>query len=399
MFAHHHLPYSFRLCLHRSPRLVANTSGLLQRRGAAMTSSIPPSERAAARSPDAEPDFAEVEDLMDNPEASERSETPKSYREFMEMMGKKFLYATPQRYLGETPFPMNPSFKPPPPISDEQKEVIYQLYKSHRLENGPRRLAKQFNISLHRLNAILRLKIHEKEFEKKSYRHRHGEYTVVIVAHVLLTHLCFFSQSLSPACFQVGMEKLLGATTHSKVHSLKKTLAETDKFVDTALGTPQSVLDAMDPTSPHFQTPDINELRTDVHKADMLDQEEQRDVRASRYERMFWESVPEDGREPLLPSILQTARQQAEMRKLAKEVEQSKQFLQRLPDTKYVRHPKTRSLLVSRPEGRKGPITKFVDVGGKFMDLSERIKALGVTKNRLLRRRRLAEEKRAYTNA
>jgi hypothetical protein len=96
--------------------------------------------------------------------------------------------------------------------------------------------------------------------------------------------------------FQVGMENLLGATTHSKVHSLKKTLAETDKFVDAALGTPVSALDAMDPTSPHFQAPDINELRTDVHKADMLDQEEQRDVRASRYERMFWESVPEDGR-------------------------------------------------------------------------------------------------------
>lgn len=87
------------------------------------------------------------------------------------------------------------------------------------------------------------------------------------------------------------------------------------------------------------------------------------------------------------------------MRKLAKEIEQSKQFLQRLPNTKYVRHPQVRSLLVSRPEGRKGPITKFVDVGGKFLDLSERIKALGVTKNRLKRRRRQAEEKRPYTNA
>lgn len=333
-----------------------------------MTSSISPNERSF----DAEPEFDEISDLMDNPQANERSDNPKSYREFMEKMGQKFMYAAPQQYLGETPFPMNPSFKPPPPISDEQKEVIYQLYTSHRLENGPRRLAKQFNISLSRLNAILRLKIHEKEFEKK---------------HTLQTG------------FQVGMESLLGATTHSKVHSLKKTLAETNKFVDAALGTQQSALDAMDPTSPHFQAPDVNELRTDVHKADMLDQEEQRDVRASRYERMFWESVPEDGREPLLPAILQTARQQSEMRKLAKEIEQSKQFLQRLPDTKYVRHPKVRSLLVSRPEGRKGPITKFVDVGGKFMDLSERIKALGVTKNRLRRRRRLAEEKRAYTNA
>lgn len=62
---------------------------------------------------------------------------------------------------------MNPSYKPPPPISDAQKEVMFQLYLSHRLENGPRRLAKRFNMSLKRVNAIIRLKLVEKNFEQK----------------------------------------------------------------------------------------------------------------------------------------------------------------------------------------------------------------------------------------
>lgn len=102
MFAHHRLSYSLRSCLLRSPRTVASTSGLFHQRGAAMTSSIPTSERAVARSLDADPEFAEIGDLMDNPQASERSENPKSYREFMEKMGDKFMYAEPHQYLGET---------------------------------------------------------------------------------------------------------------------------------------------------------------------------------------------------------------------------------------------------------------------------------------------------------
>lgn len=56
---------------------------------------------------------------------------------------------------------MNPSFRPPPPISNEQKDVMFQLYLRHPLENGPRRLAKRFNISLKRVNAIIRLKLLE----------------------------------------------------------------------------------------------------------------------------------------------------------------------------------------------------------------------------------------------
>jgi hypothetical protein len=39
---------------------------------------------------------------------------------------------------------------------------------------------------------------------------------------------------------------------------------------------------------------DVLPERMDVHKADMLEQEERRDATSYRYERLYWESVPED---------------------------------------------------------------------------------------------------------
>lgn len=61
---------------------------------------------------------------------------------------------------------MNPSFKPPPPISDAQKELMYKLFMEDPMKNRVRRLAKQFNISLKRVDAILRLKGMEADWKK-----------------------------------------------------------------------------------------------------------------------------------------------------------------------------------------------------------------------------------------
>lgn len=36
--------------------------------------------------------------------------------------------------------------------------------------------------------------------------------------------------------------------------------------------------------------------RYDAHEADTLEQEERRDASRQRYQRLYWESVPEDGR-------------------------------------------------------------------------------------------------------
>lgn len=86
---------------------------------------------------------------------------------------------------------MNPSYKPPPPISDRQKETMIRLYLSHRLENGPRRLAKRFNISLKRVNAIIRLKLLEKFFERKVSRSSSLSQTACRIATFRL-HDAFF---------------------------------------------------------------------------------------------------------------------------------------------------------------------------------------------------------------
>jgi len=64
---------------------------------------------------------------------------------------------------------MNPSFKPPPPISDRQREVMWQLFSRNNREYSVRRLAKRFNLSIKRVDAILRLKGMEKDWAKVGF--------------------------------------------------------------------------------------------------------------------------------------------------------------------------------------------------------------------------------------
>jgi Eukaryotic mitochondrial regulator protein len=63
---------------------------------------------------------------------------------------------------------MNPSFKPPPPISDKQRETIYRLFWLNPKLYNIRKLSKIFNISLKRVTAIIRLKSLEKNWIKVS---------------------------------------------------------------------------------------------------------------------------------------------------------------------------------------------------------------------------------------
>jgi len=69
------------------------------------------------------------------------------------------------------------------------------------------------------------------------------------------------------------MEKVLSAQTHSAIPRMK-TLLNTD-----GLGNPEW---------------EVYPERSDVHKADMLEEEERRDATRYRYERLYWESIPED---------------------------------------------------------------------------------------------------------
>ena len=53
---------------------------------------------------------------------------------------------------------MNPSFLPPPPISDALRTKIYQEFMRDPKENSVRALSQTYHISLKRVDAILRLK-------------------------------------------------------------------------------------------------------------------------------------------------------------------------------------------------------------------------------------------------
>ena len=58
---------------------------------------------------------------------------------------------------------MNPLFKPTPPMSNIAKEEIYKLHRSDSTKWTPRQLGMKYNISIKRVEAILRLKHLEKE--------------------------------------------------------------------------------------------------------------------------------------------------------------------------------------------------------------------------------------------
>lgn len=63
---------------------------------------------------------------------------------------------------------MNPSFKPPPPISEAQKDWMFNKFFGNPLVNTPRKIAGSLNMSLKRVDAILRLKGLERQFKKVS---------------------------------------------------------------------------------------------------------------------------------------------------------------------------------------------------------------------------------------
>ncbi|PVV04090.1 hypothetical protein BB560_001410 [Smittium megazygosporum] len=59
---------------------------------------------------------------------------------------------------GKVPFPLNPYFRPSPPMSDELKDRIYHRYLSDPFRNTPHFLGRVYKISYKRVEAILKLK-------------------------------------------------------------------------------------------------------------------------------------------------------------------------------------------------------------------------------------------------
>lgn len=70
-------------------------------------------------------------------------------------------------WIGDTPFPLNPSFNPPAPIRQSTKTEIWRLHASDPKEWTIRALSEKFSIGLQRTEAILRLKALESEWTSK----------------------------------------------------------------------------------------------------------------------------------------------------------------------------------------------------------------------------------------
>ncbi|KAI9512477.1 eukaryotic mitochondrial regulator protein-domain-containing protein [Russula earlei] len=205
---------------------------------------------------------------------------------------------------GKVPFPLNPSFKPPTPVSDAIKDVLYQAFMADPEANSVRNLARQHHLSIKRVDAILRLKGLEESWKKEG-------------------------MPLQTA-FLKGMEQILGVTFDASKHK----------------------------THVHWA-----ESRIQTVEADALDQDEGDSQARARYQRMFWEPVVE-GQEPVLPTALKRAREDAERRGRSVEPAKSRDVG---PGSQHDGGVKVTS--TSGAVGR--PTIKFIDVGTKFMDPRE----------------------------
>lgn len=61
---------------------------------------------------------------------------------------------------------MNPSFRPPPPIANTQREAMYSEFMADPEKNNVRALSQRYGLSIKRVDAILRLKGLEKDWRK-----------------------------------------------------------------------------------------------------------------------------------------------------------------------------------------------------------------------------------------
>lgn len=61
-------------------------------------------------------------------------------------------------WLGDTPFPQNPYFHPPPPVHQSVRDDMWRLHTQSPQQWTVRSLSSKFRISLERTEAILRLK-------------------------------------------------------------------------------------------------------------------------------------------------------------------------------------------------------------------------------------------------
>ncbi|KAJ1725200.1 hypothetical protein LPJ53_000623 [Coemansia erecta] len=92
----------------------------------------------------------------------DKAERSLGYKGWMITEGGAYKTVRPGRtnYVGGgmRPFPLNPFFRPRPPVPDKVKEAIYADYLKAPERNTPRLLGEKYAISIKRVEAILKLK-------------------------------------------------------------------------------------------------------------------------------------------------------------------------------------------------------------------------------------------------
>ncbi|KIJ22167.1 hypothetical protein PAXINDRAFT_95583 [Paxillus involutus ATCC 200175] len=214
---------------------------------------------------DEEDGFSEAEQSNELPDRNVQLD----YKSWVETVAPAFREPSRNWLGGDVPFPLNPSFKPPTPLSDAFRSQLYRAYMANPEVNSGRTLATRHNISMKRVDAILRLKGMEEAW-KKNKPVQTG--------------------------FTKGMEELLGVTD-----ATRRMQEEPDG--DTPIQYHHTVRSAQE--DPHN--------RYDVDEADRQDEVAGNDMARRRYQRMFWESVAE-GEEPVMPTVLETVRSSALVR-------------------------------------------------------------------------------------
>ncbi|KAL4252511.1 hypothetical protein ABKN59_002757 [Abortiporus biennis] len=203
-----------------------------------------------------------------------------TYEQWLNSTGKQFKDPhRPRNWIGgHVPFPLNPSFKPHPPVSDNMRSALYEQYMNDPATNSVRALSEKYSMSIARVDAILRLKGLEDHWRKVN---------------------AVFNKQIQTG-FLAGMETALGVSRTVKV----------------ALRAEE-------------------ELGEDAILADAQNEVPGNDAARVRYQRMFWEPVVE-GQEPVVTDALEKSRQYAAAKNKGKATATDSASLAEHPDRVHI---------------------------------------------------------------
>ncbi|KIM32941.1 hypothetical protein M408DRAFT_189572 [Serendipita vermifera MAFF 305830] len=116
-------------------------------------------QRIKRATPSSSRSFAEAAEEHEGANESESSRKQGEHTRWLLTQGQQYRRPNengPNWLGGSVPFPMNPSFKPPTPISDKVRTQIFNLYMNENM--GEQELSSRFGLGVSRVKAILRLK-------------------------------------------------------------------------------------------------------------------------------------------------------------------------------------------------------------------------------------------------